>query len=113
MAKPDELLTCEAIFDVSDPSAARRRLLAQPHIQAAGEVLVWHELRGLRRPRASKGADTQLVAGALVLGHISFHEGRLVLETTSRQALELGKTMLEALLGALLRHRVDTIEDLG
>jgi len=103
-------LVCEAIFDVSDAEAAKRRLAAQPHMEADAAGFVWHELREAKK-HSSRAAEHRLVGGVRVLGRIVFRDGRLVLETRSRQQLELGKTMLEGLLAGLARHRVDIIED--
>ena len=107
----DEQLMCEAIFDVTDAVAAKRRLAAQPHLEPNGDGFVWHELRQARQA-GGRGRKRKLVAGARIFGRITFRDSRMVLETRSRRELELGKTMLEALLAGLLHHRVDTIEDL-
>jgi hypothetical protein len=98
----DELILCEAIFDVADGDLARKRLLTKPNIEQDGEHLLWLD----RRRRRALGP------GPLVLGTVRINAGRMVLETKSRARLERGKRVLGRLLGRRAQHRLDTIQDL-
>lgn len=99
-----EMLLCEAIFDVPDPEGVRRKLVTKPSIveDQDEERLLWID----RRRRK------QLAPGPLLLGTITITGGRMVLQTKSRERLERGKRVLSRHLGRLARHRIDTIKDL-
>jgi hypothetical protein len=99
-----EMMLCEAIFDLSGPEGVRRKLVTKPNIiedEQEGRFL-WID----RRRRK------QLASGPLLLGTIVITGGRLVLQTKSRERLERGKRVLSRHLGRLVRHRLDTIKDL-
>ncbi len=98
----EEIVLCEAIFDIHDARAVEQRLRDHPDVDDEGGRFVWQDRKG----RAPLGP------GPLVLGIIRIKEGRLRLEVHSKERLERGKAFLTGLLGDLGRHRLDGIKDL-
>ena len=99
----EDVVFCEAVFDMFDEEemlAARLEEHEDVEVDVANHRHVWLDRRGRR----------QLGPAPLVLGSVTFRDGRLVLETKSRERLERGKTFLSGLLGGLARHRVDSFD---
>jgi hypothetical protein len=96
----EDLVICQAIFDVVDAAAVHKRLLMHPDIEEADDRLVWVDR-----------ADWH-VPGPLHLGTLRLAGQRLVLETHSRERVERGKAMLCEHLGDLVRHRLDALKDM-
>lgn len=100
----EELVFCEAIFEVTDVNAARARLAEHADLEAEGpgdSDFVWLDHRG----------SSALGAGPSVLGTLRIEGTQLKLQTQSRERLERGKQLLGAQLGVLARHRLDGIQD--
>jgi hypothetical protein len=97
----EDVVFCEAVFDVSDLAAVRARLTAHPDLEDDEDGFSWVDRKG-RKPLGS---------GPLHLGSIRFEKGRMTLETTSRERLECGKRLLVECLVGVARHRVDAIKD--
>lgn len=98
----EEIVFCEAIFDLTDADAARKRLREHPDVEEDDGAFVWLDHRGRQ----------QLGGGPLLLGSIRLTDRRLVLETSSKERIEKGKEFLRGCLGDLVRHRLDSIKDL-
>jgi hypothetical protein len=100
----EDLVFCEAHYEVKDPVRVRAKLARQPTFEREGagsETYVWLD----RRP------NKQLGGGPTVLGRIRCGEARLVLETHSRERLERGRALLEQLAGTAIAHQADTFAD--
>lgn len=98
----EDIVLCEAIFDVKDVAAVRAKLIEHPDLDEDGNGFVWLDHDG--RP--------QLGSGPLLLGSIKLTAKRLVLETKSKERIERGKGFLNGYLGGLVRHRLDAVKDL-
>ena len=98
----EDIVFCEAVFDVSDLATVRARLATHPDMEADEDGFSWVDRRGRK----------QLGGGPLHLGAIRFEKGRMKLETKSGERLERGKELLVDLLAGVARHRVDAIKDL-
>jgi hypothetical protein len=98
----EDVVFCEALFDVTDLAAVRARLAAHPDMDEDENRIVWVDRKG-RKP---------LGDGPLHLGSIRFEKGRMKLETKSRERLDRGKELLAECLAGVARHRVDSIKDL-
>ncbi len=99
----EEIVFCEAIFDLHDVRAVEQRLRDQPDIDdEGGGGFNWQDRRGRE----------QMGPGPLLLGSIRIEKGRLRLEVHSKERLEKGKAFLTGLLGDLGHHRLDGIKDL-
>jgi hypothetical protein len=98
----EDLVFCEAVFDVIDLAAVRSRLAAHPDMDEDDVGFAWVDRAGRR----------QLGDGPLHLGAIRFERGRMRLETKSRERLERGKALLAELLDGVARHRMDSVKDL-
>jgi len=99
----EDIVFCEALFDVTDIAAVRAKLSAHPDMDEDDDGFIW----------ADRKCRKQLGGGPLHLGSISFERGRMKLETKSRERLERGKALLGEHLAGVARHRVDSIKDLG
>jgi hypothetical protein len=99
----EDLVFCEALFDVSDLAAVRSKLQAHPDMDAEEDSFVWVDRKGRK----------QLGGGPLHLGGVTFARGRMRLETKSRERLERGKQLLGEYLAGVARHRMDSIKDLN
>lgn len=98
----EEIVFCEAVFDIDDPEEVRKRLLENQDIEDDKDSLVWVDHRG--RP--------QLGGGPLVLGTLRIRGQRLILKTRSKERIERGKEMVMNCLGDLVRHRLDSMTDM-
>jgi hypothetical protein len=98
----EDICFSEAIFDITDAVAVKEKLGAHPDIDEGEDDYIWVDRKGRR----------QLGPGPLHLGTITVTEGRLKLETKSRERIERGKLFLLDLLGDLAKHRLDTYKDL-
>ncbi len=97
----EKLLLCQARYDVSDEAAVRERLAALPGMEPEGGAGIdWIDPVGNDR-----------IGGPLLLGHLEIRDGKLSLETNSRERLDRGKRLLESALGPLAVHRLDSVED--
>ncbi|MBI3104600.1 MAG: hypothetical protein HYY95_03300, partial [Candidatus Rokubacteria bacterium] len=97
----EEILICRAIYEATDTEAIRSRLAACPELVLAGETrFLW-----CRPAKGSTGDELDL------LGEVELRTVRLSLLTPSRSLIEEGKRLLARLLGSLVRHRVDRVED--
>jgi hypothetical protein len=97
----EDIVFCEAVFEVNDLAAVRARLAAHPDMDEAEDGFEWVDRKGRK----------QLGSGPLHLGAIRFEKGRMTLETKSRERLERGKELLADCLAGVARHRVDAIKD--
>ncbi len=103
----EDLVFCEAHYDVQDPDRVRAKLAKQPGLEREDteggdrETYVWLD----RRPNKVLGG------GPTVLGRITCGEDRLVLETQSRERLVRGRALIEKLAGNAVAHRADTFAD--
>lgn len=97
----EDVILCDALFDLTDVDAATARLAAHPDMDAFEGAFSWVD----RQERRA------LVDGPLLLGQITIERGRLRLETRSRERHERGKLLLQQLLHGVARHRVDAIKD--
>lgn len=98
----EDVVFCEAVYDVADEQGVRARLEAHDDFEAEGEAFTWVDRRG--RP--------QLGDGPLLLGRVVLGPDRLRLEVQSRERLERGKRLLTSLLEGAASHRLDTVKDL-
>lgn len=98
----EELVLCEALFDVVDLAAVRARLGAHADMDTDDEGFVWLDRKGRKQ-----------LGGPLHLGSLTFERGRLKLETKSRERLERGKQLVGEVLAGVARHRVDSIRDVA
>ncbi|MCC6747138.1 MAG: DUF2384 domain-containing protein [Deltaproteobacteria bacterium] len=99
----EEVVFCEALFDLSDVEAVTEKLAAHPDLDDDGDgAFHWMDRKGRQ----------QLGPGALHLGIIAIQKGRLKLETQSKERLAQGKAFLAGLLGELATHRLDAVKDL-
>ena len=98
----EDIVFCEAVFDVTDLTTVRARLAAHPDMDEEEDGFAWVDRKGRK----------QLGDGPLHLGSIRFEKGRMTLETKSRERLERGKALLVDYLAGVARHRVDAIKDL-
>ncbi|MCK9463695.1 MAG: hypothetical protein M0R80_29095 [Proteobacteria bacterium] len=98
----EDLVFCEAVFDVIDLDAVRARLAAHPDMEEDDDGFTWVDRKGRK----------QLGDGPLHLGTIRLERGRMTLETKSRERLERGKALLAELLDGAARHRIDSMKDL-
>ena len=99
----EEMVFSTAVFDVEDPENVRGALAQHPDIEEEEDNnFGWVDRSG--RPG--------LGDGSLSLGSITVRDERLVLRTNSSERLERGKAFLSGLLGDLVRHRADSLEDL-
>jgi hypothetical protein len=99
----EDVVFCEALFDVTDFATVRARLAAHPDMDEDEDGFTWVDRKGRK----------QLGGGPLQLGSIRFEKGRMKLDTKFRQRLERGKELLVDYLAGVARHRVDSIKDLG
>jgi len=97
----EQIVLCEALFDLTDPAAARARLVAHADFDEDDQGIAWVDRKGRQG----------LGDGPLLLGSIVIERTRLKLETRSRERLERGKRLLAKLLKGVARHRVDAIKD--
>ncbi len=110
----EDLVFCKAVHDIDEPAAVRTRLSGHPDLdQDDDHTWSWS---GPASPSQSGGtglsiSSTRIHDGRPSLGSIEVRDGRLILETMSRERLDKGKAMIAGLLGDLVRHRVDSIED--
>jgi hypothetical protein len=93
----DRLVQCKAQYVATDEVTIRRQLTGVPDLEPDGASYTW----------LAPGA----AAGRRVLGSVRLTDGQLVLETMSRERSERGKRLLEAVLGELITHQLDSIED--
>jgi hypothetical protein len=97
----EEIVFCEAVFDIDDVKAVEQRLRDHPDLDDEDGRFVWLDRRGRK----------QMGPGPLLLGTIRIKKGRLHLEVHSKERLEKGKAFLTGLLGELGRHRLDGVKD--
>jgi hypothetical protein len=100
----EELVFCEAHYEVRDVERVRAKLAKQPTVEPQGESgddYVWLD----RRP------NKRLAGGPTVLGRIHHDAHSLVLETNSRERLERGRALLGRLVGKALAHKADAFTD--
>lgn len=101
----DQMLWCEARFEVSDPVRVRDELARCPDIDHDDEDFVWLE------PDGGAGFGEM----PRILGAIAIQDDELVLTTQSHPRLDRGRAMLEERLGSLISHwstTAEPIEDL-
>jgi hypothetical protein len=98
----EEIVFCEALFDVTDMAAVRAKLAEHPDMDEDEQGFTWVDRKGRE----------QLGDGSLSLGTIRFEKGRMKLETKSRERIERGKALLSEYLAGIARHRIDSIKDL-
>jgi hypothetical protein len=97
----EDILFCEAVFDVLDAEAVCSKLENHPDFEENDGGFVWLDHAG----------RTNIGSGPILLGQIKFDDRRLVLETNSRERLERGKQVLGERLADVARHRIDSIKD--
>jgi len=93
----EELVVCKAHYTIDDRAAVQSRLTALSQLEPDDEGFAWIDRD-----------DPQHV----VLGRISIDLDGLVLETMSRERNQRGKQMLATVLGELIAHRADSIQDI-
>jgi hypothetical protein len=101
----EDLVFCEAHYEVRDVERLRARLASQPTLEpqdTEGDDYAWLD----RRP------NKRLGGGPTVLGRIRHDTRTLVLETQSRERLERGRALLHRLAGNAIVHKVDTFTDI-
>ncbi len=98
-----EIALCRATYEVTDPDSARSRLQTVPGIkQITKDRFVWIADQPLGNdPNADFFPDA-----------VEIRTVRLTLETISKERLQQRKQSLAKLLGDLIRHRSEQIEDL-
>ncbi|MGE0867524.1 MAG: DUF1841 family protein [Kofleriaceae bacterium] len=96
----DGVLFCKAHYGVADEARVRERLERAPELMFDGTSYAWLE-----------PTDGDKRARPVVLGNVQLGNGELVLETMSRERNERGKRMLETAVGALIVHRLDSLQD--
>lgn len=92
----EEIMISQADYRLSDPEAARAALALWSDLEASGPGFDWFDARHAEGPRH--------------VGHIAITSDTLSLVTNSRERLSRGKEMLEAGLGDLVSHQIDTYE---
>ncbi len=100
----EELVFCEAHYEVRDVERVRAKLAKQPTFEPQGESgddYVWLD----RRP------NKRLPGGPTVLGRIHHDTQTLVLETNSRERLDRGRALLDRVFGKALHHKADAFTD--
>lgn len=98
----DDMIFCQAVFDVTDLAFVRAQLGARPDMEEDEDGFVWIDRKGRR----------EVAGGPLRIGTIRFERGRMKLETESRERLERGKKLLIDSLAHAVRHRMDSVKDL-
>ena len=97
----EEIVLCEAVFDVADEAAVHSRLEGHDDFHADEDGFSWVDKEG--RP--------QLGDDPLLLGSVTFGTDRLCLKVKSRERLERGKALLFEVLEGVATHRLDSIKD--
>jgi hypothetical protein len=98
----DDIIFCQAIFDVSDIDLVRKHLAIHPDMDENDDGFVWSMQKYKNNQEDHR----------LIFGSIKLHGGRLTLETHSRERLELGKDFIKSYLEGRVRHRMDSVQDL-
>ncbi len=99
----EEVLFCEARYEIDDPRSVRKALAEVKHLMPDGGDFVWLDSKKVR-----KGNQPNLLRGVIRIG-----EHEIVLETNSRERLQEGKKLLEGALGSLiLRMPTESLQHL-
>jgi hypothetical protein len=98
----EDLLLCTAHFAIQDAAAVRDRLATAPDFESDDDGdYTWLNREG----------NAVMGPGPVTLGRVRIADGELVLETMSRERIERGKRLIESMLGELVAHRIDSIQD--
>jgi hypothetical protein len=116
----DEMIFCEAVFDVADFERAAEGLRGHEdfHREEDSEEIryAWAEAGEsanftAARARLNRAPPPMKSVGTRILGRITLTMDELVLECTSKERLAAGKKLLIQRLGDAIRHKFDTSQE--